>query len=418
MRNRVKMSLAAILVCCSCSYSNWLEISNVEVNQYPTELAGPKIIFEYDIEDPNVSPASPVYVFIRYSMDSGKTWQLIPTASLRGNGYDIVDKPGHKQIVWWGTDQTSFADIDQVDTRIRGIAMVRVPAGRFVRKTLPGGGRDESQEAEPRVEGVSPLRPEAVPASAGTEQRQDALATEQGRDALATRGQDARDTMLFYMAKHETTISMYTDYLNEVGGEGFGWNDRMANGDRCGIVRHENYTYSVQPGREEYPINYVSWYDAVTFLQWCGLRLPTEAEWEKALRGGLYLDGDEAGEKPNPLPERRYPWGDESPDADGVFRCNFDGADDAYDYTAPVGTFAKFNSPYGICDLAGNVAEWTLDWYTTSHHAGLDGFRVARGGSWMAVPAACDAITQATQLPLKESSIMGFRGVRGPIMPK
>ena len=46
--------------------------------------------------------------------------------------------------------------------------------------------------------------------------------------------------------------------------------------------------------------------------------------------------------------------------------------------------------------------------------AGLDGFRMVRGGSWMAVPEGCDAVTGATQLPLQESSIMGFRGVRGP----
>ena len=390
MLKRLMMSFGILVFCCPFSYSKWIEISNVKVEQYPTELAGTKIIFEYDIDDPNVTPATPAYVFIRFSTDFGKTWQLIPMDSLRGNGFDMVDGPGQKQVVWWGTGQTSFDDINQVDTRIRGIAMARVPAGRFIRKTLPGAGRDESKEAEPRIEGVenSNLRP------------------------------DARDAMLFYMAKHETTISMYTDYLNEVGGEGFGFNSRMSNSDRCGIIRHENNTYSVQPGKEEYPINYVSWYDAATFLQWCGLRLPTEAEWEKALRGGLYLDGDEAKGKPNPLPERRHPWGDESPNAGGVFRCNFDGIDDGYDYTAPVGSFAKFGSPYGICDLAGNVAEWTLDWYTTSHHAGLDGFRVARGGSWMAVPAACDAITQATQLPLKESSIMGFRGVKGPSRQK
>ncbi|MHC4356810.1 MAG: SUMF1/EgtB/PvdO family nonheme iron enzyme, partial [Planctomycetota bacterium] len=246
MRNRLMMSLGAIFLSCPCAYSNWFELSNVKVRQYPTELAGPKIIFEYDIEDANISPASPVYVFIRYSADFGKTWQLIPTESLRGNGFDIVNGPGHKQVVWWGTDQTTFDDLDQIDTRVRGIAMAQVPAGEFIRKTLPGGGRDESKQAEPRVEGVSP----------------------------SNRGQDARGTMLFYMAKHETSISMYTDYLNEVGGEGFGFNGRMSNSDRCGIVRHENSTYSVQPGREEYPINYVSWYDATGFLQWCGLRLP------------------------------------------------------------------------------------------------------------------------------------------------
>jgi endonuclease G len=104
-------------------------------------------------------------------------------------------------------------------------------------------------------------------------------------------------------------------------------------------------------------------------------------------------------------------------DSGEAIGLHFGGREESANYavTAPVGTFAKFASPYGICDLAGNVADWTLDWYTTSHHAGLDGFRVARGGSWMAVPAACDAVTQATQFPLKESSIMGFRGVKGPV---
>ncbi|MFH1882586.1 MAG: SUMF1/EgtB/PvdO family nonheme iron enzyme [Planctomycetota bacterium] len=370
--HRVLLSVGIVVVCCHCSYSKWLEISNIKVRQESTELGGPKIIIEYDIEDPNISSESPAYVFVRYSKDE-TSWQLIETDCLRGNGFDIVDKPGHKKIIWWGTDQTSFTDLNQIDVRVRGIQMVRIPAGKFIMKSLPGGGRDESKYIKP-----------------------------------------SSDLPLFYMAKYETTIAMYTDYLNEIGGEGAGWNQRMTNSNRCGIVRHINYTYSVEPGRENYPITYVSWYDAKNFLRWCGLRLPTEAEWEKALRGGLYLDGDEAKKRPNPMPERRYPWGNQAPNADGIFRCNYDGVDDGFDYTAPVGSFANFSSPYGLCDLAGNVAEWTLDWYSTSFHAGLDGFRMVRGGSWMAVPAACDAITGATQLPLKESSIMGFRGTKGP----
>jgi formylglycine-generating enzyme required for sulfatase activity len=371
MLQRLLLFIGIVAVCCHCSYSKWLEISNVKVRQEPTELGGPKIIIEYDIEDPNISPASPAYVFVRYSKDE-TNWQLITTDRLRGNGFDIVDKPGHKQILWWGTDQTSFTDVIQVDIHVRGIQMIRIPAGKFIMKSLPGGGYDESKNTK-----LSSNLP------------------------------------LFYMAKYETTIAMYTDYLNEVGGEGAGWNPRMTDNNRCGIIRHIDYTYSVKSGRENHPITYVSWYDATNFLQWCGLRLPREAEWEKALRGGLFLDGDEAKKSPNPMPERRFPWGDQSPNADGVFRCNYDGPDDGFEYTAPVGSFAKFSSPYSICDLAGNVAAWTSDWYSTSYHAGLDGFRMARGGSWMAVPAACDAITGATQLPLKESSIMGFRGAKG-----
>ncbi len=375
MLQRFVLSIGIVAVCCNCSYSKWLKISNIQVRQETTELGGPKTIIEYDIDDPNISPATPAYVFVRYSKDE-TNWQLIATDCLQGNGFDIVDKPGHKQIIWWGTDQTSFTDANQVDIHVRGIQMIRIPAGKFIMKSLPGGGRDESQNIKPST-----------------------------------------DLSLFYMTKYETTIAMYTDYLNEVGGEGAGWNQRMTDNNRCGIVRHINYTYSVEPGRENYPITYVSWYDATNFLQWCGLRLPTEAEWEKALRGGLYLDSDELKKRPNPMPERRYPWGDQSPNADGIFRCNYDGSNDGFEYTAPVGSFVKFSSPYGICDLAGNVAEWTLDWYSTSYHAGLDGFRMVRGGSWMAVPAACDAITGATQLPLKESSIMGFRGAKGSRKP-
>ena len=364
---------AIVLAACGGASGRWLATENVKVKLEPTEMGGPKIVVEYDLEDPNVTPESPAYVFLRYSQDFGDTWQPVPMDALRGNGFDLVEKSGHKEVFWWGTDQTAVADLGQMEIRVRAIALAKVPAGKVALKSLPGGGRDESKKSPPSA-----------------------------------------DLPLYHIAKYETTVAMYADYLNEVGGQGAGWNERMARADRCGIVQESNHTYTVAPGREDYPVTYVSWYDAVGFLRWCGLRLPTEAEWEKTVRGGFYLDGDETKAKPNPLPERAYPWGNEAPDANGVYRCNFDGDADGFERLAPVGQFAKFASPYGVCDLAGNVAEWTLDWYSTSYHAGLDGFRMSRGGSWMAVPEGCDAITGATQLPLKESSIMGFRGVRGP----
>ena len=373
MLRKVLWSLSIVMVACHSCYCKWLEVTGVDVRQEPTELGGPKIVVEYDMKDASISPACPAYVFFRYSKDFGDSWQLLPMNALQGNGFDIVEKPGRKKVTWWGTTETDFVDLIQVEVHVRAIAMIRIPAGRFVMKSIPGGGYDESKETEPIC-----------------------------------------NLALFHIAKYETTTSMYVDYLNEVGDEGAGWNQRMVNDDRCGIIRNNDSKYGVKPGRENHPVTYVSWYDATNFLRWCGLRLPTEAEWEKALRGGMYLDGDEKSKDHNTMPERRYPWGDESPNTGGVYRCNYDGDDDGFAYTAPVGSFDKFNSPYGVCDMAGNVAEWTLDWYSTPYHVGLDGFRMVRGGSWMAVPAACDAITGATQLPLKESSIMGFRGVRGP----
>ncbi len=386
MSKRILLLMVISLTCCNLCYSQWVEISNTKITQESTELGGPRIVIEYDINDKEISKDCPAYVFIRYSKDSGTTWECPAMEHLRGNGYGLVESPGHKKIIWWGTSETSFkilgetgetriADLSHLKFQIRGIKMLRVPAGEFRMMSLPGGGYDESKNQEP-----------------------------------------VSDLPLFYIAKYETTVAMYTDYLNKIGQEGAGWNKRMSNSSRCGIVQNgaaPNFTYSVKPGRENYPVTYVSWYDAAAFLRWCGLRLPSEAEWEKAIRGGIYLDGDKAKQRKNPLPERKYPWGNESPNAEGAYRCNYDGNDDGFGYTAPVGSFDKFNSPYGGCDMVGNVAEWTLDRYSTSYHVGLDGFRMVRGGSWMAVPSACDAITGATQLPLKESSIMGFRACYG-----
>lgn len=367
----VILPLAIGVIFCNPSYSKWLEISNLQIRREATELAGPKILIEYNLNDPNISPTSPAYIFLRCSKDSGGKWQLIGAEALHGNGFDIVAKSGHKQVIWWGTGEIGISNVANLELRIRGIEMGRVPAGKFVMKSLPGMGRDESRNGKPDS-----------------------------------------DLPMFYIAKYETTIAMYVDYLNETGSDKSGWNQRMSDSGRCGIIRDSDSGYSVKPGREDYPVTYVSWYDAANFLEWCGLRLPTEAEWEKAYRGGMYLDGDDAKRLLNPIPERRYPWGNEKPNAGGIYRCNYDGREDGFPQTAPVGSYDKFSSPYGVCDLAGNVSEWTLDCYSTPYHVGLDGFRVVRGGSWMAVPAGCDAITGATQLPLKESSIMGFRGVR------
>jgi len=281
---------------------------------------------------------------------------------LQGTGHGIVNSPGSNKCSWWGISELGITKLDQVDLKIRALAMARVPGGEFRMKSVPSGGHDASK---PRID------PCHVPT--------------------------------FHIAKNETTVGMYIDYLNEAGQSGAGWNVRMTERRRVGEFR-------ALEGRALYPICYVSWYDATSFLDWCGLRLPTEAEWEKSFRGGLFLDGDEQKKEKNPLPERRFPWGDKDPTQGGIFRCNADGDADGHPYTAPVGSFAKFASPYGVNDLSGNVNEWTLDWYQTTHHAGLDGFRMARGGSWMDLPDGVDVISGATSLPNRESGIMGFRG--------
>jgi formylglycine-generating enzyme required for sulfatase activity len=138
----------------------------------------------------------------------------------------------------------------------------------------------------------------------------------------------------------------------------------------------EEYNGGGLPDNENFPVVGVSWFEASAYCSWLSTktgslyRLPTEAEWEKAARGGDYLDGDDSRQVPNPIPQRRYPWGNE---IDGSYANYIDSGDPYDNGLTPVGyydgsVYGDFvtndnASPYGAYDMAGNVYEWIKDYY-------------------------------------------------------
>jgi serine/threonine-protein kinase len=176
---------------------------------------------------------------------------------------------------------------------------------------------------------------------------------------------------------------------------------------RCSPPRLEGSatreTYFSDPHFDAYPVIHVTWQQAQLYCAWRGGRLPTEAEWEAAARG--------PGREP-----RAYPWGNAEPDCT---LANFGGPGGCAGDTDEVGRRPAGASPFGAEDMAGNVWEWTSDWYDPFYYGesapedprGPDAgsHRTIRGGCWESGIDSLRVSCRGAELPSAAERNVGFR---------
>ncbi|MCX8155169.1 MAG: formylglycine-generating enzyme family protein [Verrucomicrobiae bacterium] len=370
-------------------------VSNVRASQRP----GSKLVdIFYDLSDPD---SSAITIFIQISADGGATW-TVPARSFSGAQGGGVTPGVNKYVVWnagadWDGQFTTNCrvKISANDADPQGFALI--PAGSFTM-------------GDPFAEGYTDERPlHSVYVSA------------------------------FYIEKAEVSKSLWDSVYQ--------W----------AVTR--GYTFDNAGGGKaaDHPVHGVNWFDAV---KWCnarsqvdgltpvyytdatltnvyktgqrvlyvkwnanGYRLPTEAEWEKAARGGL--NGS------------RFPWGDiithnlANYFSQYVFTYDASPTRDyhptyntgSFPYTSPVASFPP--NGYGLYDMAGNVAEWCWDWYDSGWYSNsgatqadpkgptTTGYRVHRGGSWYSAANIARCAFRGSVAPSFVATDLGFRCVKG-----
>ena len=199
------------------------------------------------------------------------------------------------------------------------------------------------------------------------------------------------DLDTFYMDVNVVTVGQFKRFAKENGYNYNRWND---------VTKYSP--------TDEHPMIFVNWNDATAYCEWAGKRLPTEAEWEYASRGGLT--------------NKRCSWGDDESLAREYANYQGTGVKDQWsETTAPVGSFKP--NGYGLLDMAGNVWEYCSDWYESAYYdispainpqgPSSGSSRVLRGGSWLNNTNVLRVAYRLSIDPTLSLNFIGFRCVSG-----
>jgi len=404
MRRQWRYSVVqvSILTCCVMAAFHAGGAAPVVSNVRAAQRPGTKLVdIYYDLADPD---SAALAVSVAVSTNGGASYTL-PASSFTGTGAGIA--PGNNKLITWnaGADWNGRYSANvrfrvTADDASAPSGMVLIPAGSFTMGNCMGSGEGYSDELPLHTVYVSAV----------------------------------------YMDRYEVTKALWDEVKGWNGGNGYVY-------ENAGSGKAANH-----------PVQTVNWRDCV---KWCnarsqkeglvpcyyneaglttvyksgtgtpypkwdanGYRLPTEAEWEKAARGGA------SG--------HRFPWSDA--DTINWSRANYyaypsvyysydvnptEGyhptfATGSYPYTSPVGYFGA--NGYGLYDMAGNVWEWCWDWYgsyssgsqTDPRGPASGSYRVGRGGGWNGDAGSCRAADRDYSAPDSSYDYLGFRAVRAP----
>ena len=198
----------------------------------------------------------------------------------------------------------------------------------------------------------------------------------------------------YQVSRYPLTVSEYRSFVEQGGYDIKRWWAAGAFG-----VTKEPEQWAEQQAFPNRPLVGVSWFEAAAYCSWAGVRLPTEAEWERAARG---------------TEARVYPWGNESADPS---RLNFD---NSIGHPTPIGLYPLGATPDGILDMAGNVWEWVIDWYgkygkhkiSNPRGPNTGTSRVLRGGGWAYGARYCRSTVRNAYRSANRRGSIGFRPAR------